>query len=180
MQPPFKGVSQYQYKDTRFVFDDSIFPFFCVRQYGPGVPDTLRLIYQVRKPITDHAAKLGTKAIMIFDINEMPAPDAVSRKGVAEIAKVGEAVPGFLTTIVIVPNPLLRGVVTAIAWMGVTDLASAANTADAIKRGKKLYRNEVVDVDESYNIPEWDDRRVIKEVSLSDIKWNIEDAGTSS
>jgi len=170
-----QGISQYQFAKTRFVFDDSIFPFFGLRHYGPGNPDTLRLLYQVRKPVTDYASKHGKKVVMIYDIEQMQVPDAVSRKGVAEIAKVAETSPGFATTIVIVPNPLLRGVVTALAWMGVTALTSASSTQDAIRQGSRLLNDDSIEVDQYYQLPEWDDKREIINIKPSDVVWTVDD-----
>jgi hypothetical protein len=146
------------------VLDARFFPLLVTRNRGEMTIPTFDKLMEWRNGWVAYAAKQGTKVYLIAYTTELRPPSALVRKHVAESISRDSENPGMLGTGTVVPNALLRGVMTAIIWVaggkeksGMGE--SSSNMPDAIRLAfaafdqAKLPRPKV-DPD-TYDLPEF-------------------------
>jgi hypothetical protein len=99
------------------VTDTRYFPLVIYTWFGSSTMATVDEYYKRRweNDARAHAAK--TKVIMVNDLAHVAPPPATIRKSIADRAKETDASEALHCYITSVPNPLMRGVVTAMQWI---------------------------------------------------------------
>ncbi len=132
-----KRGSAYMTLDSRY------FPLLFIGIMGSMTAEMLDEYYVNRRPLTDKARATGTKIILVIDSSRMEVPTATMRKYVADRMLDEDTQAGcILEYINIIPNSLMRGVATALAWMAGDKGAPSRNvgTMDAaINTAMKSY-----------------------------------------
>ncbi|KIG15388.1 hypothetical protein DB30_05651 [Enhygromyxa salina] len=83
--------------------------------------------YKVRWAMDAQAKQKNTKVIIVTDLSEFKPPPATIRKELAERAIATDASDAFYRYVTVVPSALLRGVLTAIQWIGGEQLRENTN-----------------------------------------------------
>ena len=145
MATPHLSVSKILVPDgTYFWVDTRYFPLLSVRLFTKTTVDLATTFGQWLIPQADQAASEGKKVIVINDFSRSKLPSADARKVMADDANRLNDNAGFGYWVPVVPNPLLRGVLTAVLWMvegGDTDKRThyATGVEDAVAKSLELY-----------------------------------------
>jgi hypothetical protein len=179
---PPSGVQQYELPDVKMLSDHSYHPYWFFRTYGKLDYDTMRLVYQVRDPISLWAAAHNTKVYAVWDFSETSPPDAINRKQIASLGEEADNLEGYIKVVMLVKNPLLRGVVTAVKWMmgDKVPVELASDVRAAVELGRREYEKADLacpSVPASYELPAWDDSRKTHRMKVSDIVWSLNNRG---
>jgi hypothetical protein len=139
-----KFTDRYQEADAELIWDSRYFPLLISRTHKQTTPGLMKFLAEKRNICCEYAKSTGTRTIHISDVSTSQTPDAVSRKIISDIMKEADKpyLDVHLGTVVILLNPLMRGVVTAVAWMAGSDstpLYSAASMDDAFTQCRKAY-----------------------------------------
>lgn len=125
--------------DASLVLDSRHFPVVIARPVGAFTESFVDHYYlKWRNPLAERASAEGKEIVVIFDFSQGKSPPATIRKRAGDYSKNDPQVKGLSTTVIVVNNPLLRGVITAMIWMAGSDnvkTAFAANIEDALTRG---------------------------------------------
>lgn len=118
MRSPQLGLHKVTCPDGEVFWTDTrYFPIASIRVIGKlsmGVANTFE---EWLTPMVELAASKGQKIIVVNDLSRVSVPPPDVRKVMAESANKLNTNPGFGYWIPVVPNPLLRGVLTAVLWM---------------------------------------------------------------
>jgi hypothetical protein len=158
-----KFTDRYQAEDAELIWDSRYFPLLISRTKNQTTPGLMKFLAEKRNICCEYAKSTGMRTIHISDASTAQAPDAVNRKIITEMMK--EADKPYLNvhfgTVLILVNPLMRGVLTAVAWMAggdSTPLYSAASMEGAFEQCRKLYGKAGLDVPDfpsNYQFPEF-------------------------
>jgi hypothetical protein len=70
-----------------------------------------------RRALTDYAAARKEAIVTVVVLSDLRPPPATVRKAAGEYVAHDASTPGLLCTNIVVANPLMRGVITAIVWI---------------------------------------------------------------
>lgn len=101
----------YYWADTRY------FPVVSVRLFVKTTVPLATTFGNWLFDLCDQAAAAGQKVIVINDFSRSKIPGSDAREIMAADANRLNENPGFGYWVPVVPNPLLRGVLTAVLWM---------------------------------------------------------------
>jgi hypothetical protein len=99
------------------ITDVRYFPLVIYTWFGSANMATVDEYYKRRWENDARARAAKTKVIMVNDLAHVAPPPATIRKSIAERAKETDASDALHCYITSVPNPLMRGVVTAMQWI---------------------------------------------------------------
>lgn len=179
---PPAGSAQFELPNARLLCDMRYFPIWTFRTNGRIDYDLVRLIYTVRDPLCYWAAAHGTKLWAIWEFGpDTTTPDAINRKAIAELGEAADEIEGFFNVCILVQNPLLRGVVTAVKWImgdrARVDLASDFSTA--IQLGRRRYEAAglaIPKVPDDYQMPEGKPT-IHAKLTVEDLSWSLSSRG---
>jgi hypothetical protein len=118
MRTPQLGLQKVTCPDGEVFWTDTrYFPIASIRVLGKLSMSVAKTFEEWLIPMVELARSKGTKIIVVNDISRVPVPPPDVRKVMAESANKVQGNPGFGYWIPVVPNPLLRGVLTAVLWM---------------------------------------------------------------
>ncbi len=106
--------------------------------------------FTVRDAALMAAAKDGSKVVIISDMTRYTMPPATIRKALGERAKNDPNIPSILGYVNVVPNALLRGMVTAIQWLvgdGLRPVKTVATLQEGIKTAIQMLSNAGIELD---------------------------------
>lgn len=124
MNLPFDEVMVHQDGGCTMVGDCRYFPIAIITIDGQPTDGSIDFLFvQWRETVTDYAHSIGVKAAVIVQVTKLRPPTATVRKRAGEYAAKDGSTPGLLSTNIVVRNPMLRGVITAIVWIAGSDNA---------------------------------------------------------
>jgi hypothetical protein len=158
MAIPEKKIITTTMGDGSYVMDTRYFPLMMIAWIGLGSEALLDHYYEAREPYTTYAEQLGTKIVLIVDIGAMQVPSATVRKYISE---KNIAVDSKLTCvhsyITIIPNSIMRGVITAISWLNFKGTIMNVPSFEAgLALATKIYQELGIDFprpESTYKIP---------------------------
>lgn len=138
MSLPFPDTHTYtDAKDpsVKVSYDNRFFPIVIAKPHKSWTDDSVRYFFTTwRQGLVDYAVQHKTAIVVIFDMRTSTVPAATTRKIAGDYAAGDKGTKGLLRTFMVVDNPMLRGVITAIIWLaGDVPVAFVGNFADAIK-----------------------------------------------
>lgn len=104
-------------RESSITLDGCAYPLLIVNTVGELDIEVYDQFFECRTQWTDYAASRKEKIAVITISDSMKPPSAVVRKHIAEKVKNDVSIEGLLTVFMVVPNPVLRGVVTAVLWV---------------------------------------------------------------
>lgn len=134
-----KEVEIFRGREVTITGDARAFPLMIVDTNGELDIETFDAYFTWRNAWIAYAEAKGTKLVQISVTNNAKPPSATVRKHIADMGKNDDKLAGLAATYVVVPNALLRGVVTAVTWvMGssntIKNYATLGEAAEAAKR----------------------------------------------
>ena len=159
---PFPKTHTYQDRkdpDVLISFDNRHYPILFAKPHKGWADDAVRYFYEEwRSAIAEYAVADGKKLVVIFDMRSSTVPPATVRKTAGDYSTTDKTLGGLLRTFVVVDNPMLRGVVTAIMWLaGEIPMSFVGTMPEAIKRATRELEQSNVrppDIDpETYVFP---------------------------
>ena len=162
MSLPFPDT--FTYRDAndpsvRISFDHRYFPILFAKPHKGWAEDAVRYYFEEwRPPLAEYAAARGMQIVIIFDMQSSEVPPATVRKKAGEFTASDSVTAGLLKSIVVVDNPMLRGVMTAIMWLaGEVPISFVRKLPEAIRSAiKELESRDIQapDLDpDSYKFP---------------------------
>lgn len=148
---------------TYFWIDTRYFPMVSVRLFVKTTVGLATTFGNWLVPLCDQAAAVGQKVIIINDFSRSKIPGSDAREVMAADANRLNANAGFGYWVPVVPNPLLRGVLTAVLWMVESKEENkrthyANGLPDAVSKVRELYTaigHPLPDImPEAYDFPE--------------------------
>ena len=147
--PPLKGVVRFidPQNGCNLIWDDRYFPIMVSITQGMPTLAVMEVIYSNRNDLCTYAKGRGMKTIHIADVSQAGSPDAMTRKKITELGKVSDQpfLDTHLATVLVVTNPLIRGVIAAVSWLAgdaVVPNISMPSFDSALKKVDELYRKE--------------------------------------
>jgi hypothetical protein len=99
-------------------FDNRYFPLVIAKPHKGWAEDAVRYYFETwRATLAAQAHKQGVGIVIILDIRSSTVPPATVRKTAGELTATDKNTKGLFRTLVVVDNPMLRGVITAIMWL---------------------------------------------------------------
>lgn len=144
------------------VGDYRYFPIIIMHIHGQPTETSIEFLFlNFRGRATEYAAKKNVAVTNIVKLTNMSPPSATVRKRAGDLAANDRTTPGLLSTNLIVSSPLVRGVLTAIAWVAGSENAPTTNARSmehAIKNSLaalEVARIAPPDIDpETYALPD--------------------------
>lgn len=146
------------------VYDDSCAPIFFANNRGHWTAPVVEKWYQVRNESFHKAIAQGHKVFHIGNFANVATPDALLRQKIAEYQKAYDVdfmrKETWIGQCYIIPNPIMRGFITAVQWMAGEFAAPATTASDlegALKIARKAYGKfglELPPVPADYQFPE--------------------------
>jgi len=122
-----RNFQRFTDKNVTLVTEDTYFPLVIYTWFGEPSMPAVDEYYRLRWQYDERARKEGTKVVLVTDGSEFKPPPATIRKYLAERAMETDASDALLCYVTCVPSPLLRGVVTAMAWIAGEQLKTNIN-----------------------------------------------------
>jgi hypothetical protein len=121
--------------EVKLTVDNRFYPIVLAQIHGGWAEDTIDYYFlRWRNPLAEHAHSEGKAIIVIFDLTASKPPSAILRKRAGDYAQHDKDQVGFLKSIMIVTNPLIRGIITAINWLaGDVPIALVKSVPDALR-----------------------------------------------
>lgn len=154
----YRGIHTISDTGCSITIDTTHLPIVITRVAG----DTNKAIYDKYWSYRDEfLTNLYDLVIFVNEIGEMKPLEALTRKYVAEKAKNDPKIQqGLFTNVMIVTNPILRGVLTAMTWMVGKDkfpMALVSNVHEGFRTAARLLEErgiQVPELPEHYELPE--------------------------
>lgn len=127
-----------------FSLDSRYLPLIICTWTGAPTLEIMNFFFERRKAHFDRALAAGTKIIQISDLSNMATPPATTRQYIGEQGKILDVHDGFLSYVVVVPNAVIRGVITAMKWIAGDDVKPvefSPSIEDAFKRAAKAFES---------------------------------------
>jgi hypothetical protein len=121
--------------------DARYFPLIISVWKGTPTLELSKWFFGRRRLVLERAQSGGTKVLQISDLGELSTPPATVRQYIGETGKIEDAHDNFLGYVAIVPNPVIRGVVTALRWIiggDVRPIMFTSNYDEAIKKATSM------------------------------------------
>lgn len=115
---------------STLIIDNRYFPLTIYTWFGAGSIPLVDEYFKRRWENDARARKENTKVILVTDLAHVSPPPATFRKAMGERAKetdVSDALHCYITS---VPNALMRGVITAMQWIGGEQMKRNTNVAN--------------------------------------------------
>jgi hypothetical protein len=131
-----------------FSLDSRYFPLIICTWTGVPTLEIMQFHFERRKPHFNRALTAGTKVIQISDMSSMSSPPATIRKYSGEQGKLCDAHEAFIGYVGVVPNAVIRGVVTALQWIvggDVKPIEFSPSIDEAIKKAAKKFETAGID-----------------------------------
>lgn len=145
MANPERRVSKIIAPDgTVFWADTRYFPIVSARTFGEVSVDLATTFGKWLTQLVDHAETVKVKTIVINDFSFAKVPPALSRKVMANDANRLQTREGFGFWVPVMPNPLMRGALTAVLWFvegGDKRTHFVSKFADAMAKAQDLSRS---------------------------------------
>lgn len=98
--------------------DNRYYPIVFCTFTGAFTLKTVEFFFQKwRIPLTNYAASRKEAIVTVLVLSNLRPPPATVRKAAAEYVAHDASTPGLLYVHMVVSNPLVRGVITAIVWI---------------------------------------------------------------
>lgn len=118
MPARLEEIKHYQDRESEVVQDRRFYPLILSDTTGIFTEGGVNFYFIQRNEVAEYAASRGEKIITILNVpNTLKPPPATVRKLAGEYAAKDASTPGLMETNIVVNNPLLRGVITAIVWI---------------------------------------------------------------
>lgn len=127
-----------------FSLDTRYLPLIICTWTGAPTLEVMNFFFERRKAHFDRALASGTKIIQISDLSNMATPPATIRQYIGEQGKIRDVHDGFLSYVVVVPNAVIRGVITAMKWIAGDDVKPvefSPSIDDAMKKAAKTFES---------------------------------------
>lgn len=111
-------VAFFRGRNVTITGDARAFPILVNTTDGELDPETFDVFFDWRNQWINYAAANGLQIVQISVTNNMTPPNAMMRKHIGEKCKDDGKLAGLGVTCAVVPSALLRGVVTALTWVG--------------------------------------------------------------
>jgi hypothetical protein len=99
-------------------FDNTHYPIVFADMNGAPTLKGVDFIFnQWRTPLAKYAASRNEAMVTVMVLNRLRPPPATVRAAAGEYVKEDAHTPGLLCVNMVVTNPLMRGVITAIVWI---------------------------------------------------------------
>ena len=130
------------------VVDDSHYPYLIATWFGAPAVDTIEFYFAWQAERLARARDEGIKVATIIDGIEASRPSPSIRKTLAELSKsiLDEFDPYIVHSWVILQNPLIRGVITAITWMTPMRTSTAPTPVLALQAGARALLQENIPI----------------------------------
>jgi hypothetical protein len=144
-------------RSSHIVMDGRYSPYLLFKAVGTPDLKAMKGYFEFRDRYHDVELKTNNRgAIAIVDITATGAPPSTVRKAIGEMAS--NDVERGVSSIMVVTNPLLRGVMTAIVWVAGGDnlrLEYAPSLTAAIEMARKLFESRGFDTEppKNYEFP---------------------------
>jgi hypothetical protein len=117
--PPARGLVTLRDKDAAIVVDDSAGGIVFATWFGEATISLVDQYYEWNEAVLERARRERTKFVLVTDTFGAARPSPAARKRIAErFARMPRDVGEItIASYIIIENALLRGVVTALAWM---------------------------------------------------------------
>jgi hypothetical protein len=132
------------------IWDHRYLPILIGHVVGEASMPAVDFFFTVRDAALMAAAKDGSKVVIISDMTRYTMPPATIRKALGERAKNDPNIPSILGYVNVVPNALLRGMVTAIQWLvgdGLRPVKTVATLQEGIKTAIQMLSNAGIELD---------------------------------
>ena len=122
MSRPLKDVIIFKDRECKATMDIRHYPIIICELDGTFTEGIVEYFFvQWREPMTDYAESRGERVVVIMQASNSGPPPATVRRAAGEHAAKDASTKGLLCTNIVVSNPLLRGVMTAIVWVAGQD-----------------------------------------------------------
>lgn len=127
-------------RDTTITADGRAYPLMVVSTAGDLEVDAYNEFFDWRTQWTDFASANQQKIVVIALNETMKPPSATVRKHIAEKVKDDDKIDGLLCVYMVVPNAVLRGIVTAVMWVAGSSekVKNTATFADAVQASRRI------------------------------------------
>jgi hypothetical protein len=132
------------------IWDHRYLPILIGHVVGEANMSSVDFFFSVRDAALMAAAKEGQKIVVVSDMTRYAMPPATIRKALGERAKNDPNMGSILGYVNVVPNALLRGMVTAIQWLvgdGLRPVKVVGSLPDGIKASIQMLANAGIDLD---------------------------------
>ena len=129
----------YRGRESTVTLDGRAYPLVIVNTVGELDVEVYDQFFDCRTQWTDYAASKNQKIVVISISDSMKPPSAVVRKHIADKVKNDNAIDGLLCIFMVVPNAVLRGVVTAVLWVSGSSekVKNTGSLADAVRMANR-------------------------------------------
>lgn len=118
MTRPLDDIMQHEDGGCVLTVDNRYYPLlFCDINGAFTLASVDFYFRQWRKPLTDYAEQQGEVVVTIVTLSSLAAPPATVRKAAGQWIANDATTKGLYGTIIVVNNPVLRGVFTAMVWV---------------------------------------------------------------
>lgn len=112
-----RGFFKLQTNQATVLADTQYFPVIINKWIGEITPELYDLQWEFRD---EHLIDRVSMIVFVQEVNDVDAPSATTRKYLADKSKADPRLQGpnvQVQLVMVVSNPLLRGVLTAVSWM---------------------------------------------------------------
>lgn len=163
MTLPVEEIAHYQDRECEVIADSRYYPLVICDTMGVFTQPAVEFYFvKWRDQLAKYAAEHNEAIAAILNVGTVRPPPATVRKAAGEYAAKDSTTPGLLVTNIVVNNPLLRGVMTAIVWVAGsenTTVQYSTTMEQAIRtsmRALEAAGYQVPNLDPSaYKIPTW-------------------------
>ena len=156
-----KQISRYTDDGCTIIWDRRYLPSLIGHIRGKATMAAIDFYFEERNATLLAAEKAGEKVVVLNDMTEWIIPPATVRKALGDRAKNDVNIKSIVRYVNVVPNALLRGVITAISWItgdeGLQPVQITATFDEAIRIATGALReagvSQVPRVD-NYSVPD--------------------------
>jgi len=104
-------------QDSAIVVDEGYAPFYLAAWFGAPTEVTARAYFAWTTTIVEEAIRLNRNTVIVVDSEDAGRPSAKVRALMAELSEHVPRAEKLITVFVALPNPLVRGTLTAMQWV---------------------------------------------------------------
>lgn len=134
----------YRFEDGESVIaiDERYAPVYLAAWYGAPTERTAREYFGWTTRVVEEGIRLRRKTVIVVDSEHAGRPNANVRSLMAELSEAVPRSSEYLTVFVALPNPLVRGALTAMQWLTrkVWPYTAVASRTEAITRALDTLR----------------------------------------
>jgi hypothetical protein len=118
MSLPVPDIMHHEDGGCVLTIDNRLYPIIICDINGAFTLKSVEFFFQTwRGVLHNYAASRGEAVVTIIMLSDLRPPPATVRKAAGDYVAQDTSTPGFLCTNIVVTNPLMRGVITAIVWI---------------------------------------------------------------